>query len=306
MFVLIGPTASGKTAVACEIAKKLRVEAVSCDSMQVYRGMPLLTQAPTAAEKKRLKAHLVSFLDPSEEYNAALFRRDAKAAIEKIRKKGALPLLVGGTGLYLRALLDGLFETEKDSSKDEKYRAKLLREQEKQGGNYLHEKLSKVDAASAAKIHPNDHRRLVRALEVHHVTGKTFSEQKPLRKGLRDFFHCRIFLLDRDRQDLYARVERRVDVMLKKGALEEAKKLKGKKLSLTASMALGLREMTGVLEGKHTVKEAVELLKKNTRHYAKRQLSWFRHEKGVEFVPVAPGETPKETAKKILKLWKAQ
>ena len=271
--------------------------------MQVYRGMPVLTQAPTKAEKTRLKAHLVSFVDPSGEYNAALFRRDAQKAITKIQKKKALPLLVGGTGLYLRALLDGLFEA-KDDSKDEKYRAKLLKEQEKHGAEYLHEKLKKVDSLAAAGIHPNDHRRLVRALEVHHVTGKPMSEHKPKRSGLRDSFHCRIFMLDRDRQDLYARVEKRVDAMIKKGLMAEAKKLRRKKLGMTAAMALGLREMTGVLEGKHSLEEAKVLLKTNTRHYAKRQLSWFRHERGVEFVPVAADETPKRTAEKIVKLWK--
>lgn len=304
LLILVGPTASGKTAVACEIAKQLRAEMISCDSMQVYRQMPILTQAPTKAERARLKAHLVSFVDPAQEYNAALFRKNAQKAIEKIQKKGAIPFLVGGTGLYLRALLDGIFETPADASKDEKFREKLLHEQEKNGGSYLHDQLKKVDAASAAKIHPNDSRRLVRALEVFHTTGKSMSEQKSNRTGLRDSTHCRIFLLDRDRKDLYARVERRVDGMLRQGLLGEVKKLSRKKLSMTASMALGFREMKGILEGRHSLEEAVALLKINTRHYAKRQLSWFRHEKGVEPVAVAENEPPKKTADKILKLWR--
>ena len=303
LLVLVGPTASGKTAVACEIAKRLPVEMISCDSMQVYRGMPILTQAPTKAERARLEAHLISFLDPRKEYNAAFFRKDAQKAIEKIQKKDHLPFLVGGTGLYLRALLDGIFETQADASKDEKLRQKLLRGQEKHGGDYLHEKLKKVDAVSAAKIHPNDFRRLVRALEVRHVTGKPMSEQKSNRQGLRSTFHCRIFLLDRDRKDLYDRIERRVDAMVQKGILREAKKLGRKKLSLTASMAIGLREMTEVLEGRRSLEEAVQLLKKNTRHYAKRQLSWFRHERGVENISVMPDETPQQTAAKIIRLW---
>lgn len=270
--------------------------------MQVYRRMPILTQTPTPAERTRLKAHLVSFLDPCREYSAAFFRKDAKKAIEKIQKKGALPFLVGGTGLYLRALLDGLFDAE--ASKDEKFRSKLLDEQEKYGGNYLHEKLKKIDAVSAVKIHPNDFRRLVRALEVSHMTGKTFSEQKLHRRGIRDAFRCRIFLLDRDREDLYARIERRVDVMVQKGILREVKKLAQKKLGLTASMALGFREMKGVLEGHHSLEQAAQLLKKNTRHYAKRQLSWFRHERGVEKILVLPDESAKQTAAKIIRLWR--
>ncbi len=303
-MVLVGPTASGKTAVACEMAKHLPVEMISCDSMQVYRSMPILTQSPMKSERARLKMHLVSFLDPAKEYNAALFRKDAQEAIEKIQKKGSLPFLVGGTGLYFRALLEGIFETAADTSKDEKLRKKLLANQEKYGGNYLREQLKEVDAASAAKIHPNDFRRLVRALEIYHLTGKTFSEQKTRREGLRGIFHCRIFLLDRDRQDLYSRIEHRVDVMVRKGVLNEVKKLRQKKLGLTASMALGYREITNVLEGKSSLQEAIELLKKNTRHYAKRQLSWFRHEEGVENISVAADEIPKQIAEKIISLWK--
>ncbi len=270
--------------------------------MQVYRGMPILTQAPTKAECRRLKAHLVSFLDPSKEYNAALFRRDAKDAIEKIWKKGRLPLLTGGTGLYMRTLLYGIFE-HADDGKDEAFRKKMLRGQEKEGGEYLHEKLKKIDPASASKIHPNDHRRLVRALEVHHATGKPMSEQKPHRKGLSEDCDFRIFLLDRERGDLYKRAEKRVDAMLRKGLLKEVRRLRRKKMSITASVALGFREMSAVLDKKMEAKEAAELLKKNTRHYAKRQLSWFRHEKGVELVPVGADEKPAETAKKVLKLW---
>ena len=233
----------------------------------------------------------------------AFFCRDAKKAIEKIQKKGAMPFLVGGTGLYLRALLDGIFEDvpgSGDSGKDEKFRSKLLTAQEKHGGNYLYEKLKTVDVLSATKIHPNDFRRLIRALEVFHSTGKAFSEQKLRRQGIRDNFHCRIFLLDRDREDLYARIERRVDRMVQKGILGEVKKLAKKKPGLTAPLALGFREMKGVLEGHHSLEEATQLLKKNTRHYAKRQLSWFRHERAVEKMYVPTHETPKQTATKIV------
>ena len=304
LLVLVGPTASGKTAVACEIAKHLSVEAVSCDSMQVYRGLSLLSQAPTPREKKALKARLILFVDPSEEYNAALFRRDALLAIEKIQKKGRLPLVVGGTGLYVRALLDGLFEeTGSGRSQDDKFRSKLLSEQEKHGGHHLHDRLQKVDAPSAARIHPNDHRRLMRALEVHHATGRPMSELRPERSGLRATMSCRLFLLDRDRADLYRRIDRRVESMVRKGLLVEVRRLARRKPGRTASMALGYREMKEVLEKKMELREAVELLKKNTRNYAKRQLSWFRHEKGVESVAVGENETPKETAKKILGLW---
>ena len=304
-LALVGPTASGKTELACEIAKHLPVEVISCDSMQVYRDMPHLTQAPSAKAVKILRAHLVSFLDLSEEYNAALFRRDALTLIEQILKRGRIPLIVGGTGLYLRALLDGLFENENSlaGGKDETYRKKLLAQQEKHGGNYLHEKLKKVDAVSSLKIHPNDFRRLIRALEIFHMTGQPFSAQKQNREGIRGKFFHRMYLLNRDRADLYGRINRRVDRMLEDGLLAEVKKLQKKKLSQTAMMALGFREMCAHLEGRMTLPEALELLRKNTRHYAKRQLSWFRHERDVQTISVAQNDTAKASADKILKDW---
>lgn len=301
---MTGPTASGKTAVACELAKLIPIELISCDSMQVYKGMPILTQAPRAAEIKRLKAHLVSFLEPSKMYDAAHFRKDAERLIEEITRRKRVPLISGGTGLYLRALLDGLFDSGKDTSRNERLRRKLLKEQEKYGGVYLHEKLLLADPVSAAKIHPNDHRRLVRALEVCELSGKTFTEQKNSRRGIRDKTYCPIFFIERERQDLYDRVHARIDKMMRGGLLAEAKRVSKKKLSQTAAMALGLREMRDFMAGRTELPEAVALLKQHTRNYAKRQLSWFRHEKGVVPVPVAKEEPPKETAKKILELWK--
>jgi tRNA dimethylallyltransferase len=297
LIILAGPTASGKTQVACELAKLLPLEAISCDSMQVYKGMSILTQAPDRVVQKKLKTHLVSFLEPSKPYSAALFRENSEALIQKIHANKKIPVLVGGTGLYVRALLDGLFETA--AASDMKLREKLLKAQEKHGNNYLHERLKKVDAPAAAKIHPNDWRRLIRALEVHALTKKPFSKQKLDRKGIREDYDCRFYFLDRERADLYARVDARVDVMMKKGLAAEVKKLIKKRLSLTASQALGIKEMKAYLSGEVTKEKAVELLKTNTRHYAKRQVSWFRHEKGVEIVPVAANATAAQIAKDI-------
>ncbi len=302
LLILAGPTASGKTAVACEIARKLPIETISCDSMQVYRGMPIVSQAPTTVQKKQLRAHLVSYLDPSKEYNAAQFRKDALKKIEQIFKNGRTPLITGGTGLYLRALLYGLFEHEDDRI-DLKLRKKLLTLHEKMGAGFLYDKLRKVDAAAAQKIHPNDARRLIRALEVYELTGKPISEQQPTRKGVREQYLDPIYFLDRDRADLYTRINSRVDLMVKAGLVKEVKKLARKKLSRTASMALGLSEVGAYLDGQKTWQEALELLKQHTRNYAKRQLSWFRHEKEVRMIPVALRETPKQIAAKILKDW---
>ena len=314
----MGPTASGKTAIAIELSRLIPAEIISCDSMQVYRGMPILTQALVVHSKvpegsdpsdpKRCQrgltplTHLVSTLDPSEEYSAAKFREEAGKLIPKILKKGKTPVIAGGTGLYLRALLDGLFESpEGESVRDEAFRKKLVREQEKHGGDYLHRKLAAADPLSANKIHPNDIRRLVRALEVFHLSGKPMSVQKANRAGIRDQYDVRIFLLDRERSELYERINQRVELMMKEGLLEEVKRLRKKKLSLTAGVALGFREMSAYLEGTVTLEAAVELLKKNTRHYAKRQLSWFRHEKGVEIVPVKEKDTAKKIAGEILR-----
>jgi len=300
LLIVTGPTASGKTAVCVEIAKKSPVEVISFDSMQVYRGLPIITQAPPKrclAGTRTLHTHLVSFMDVSERYDAAQFRKDAGSLIQKILKRGRVPLLSGGTGLYLRMLLDGLFESE-GRPHDERLRKKLLAEQEKYGGDHLHQRLARVDGASAAKIHQNDLRRLVRALEVHALSGKPISQKKSERSGIRERFYCPVFFLERGREDLYARIEYRVDEMVKKGLVREVERALKKDLSQTASMALGIREIQG-----SPLKEAVVLLKQHTRNYAKRQLSWFRHEKGVVPVPVGKDESPKVTAQKILERW---
>ena len=306
-LVLAGPTASGKTEAAFELSKVIACEMISCDSMQVYRGMPIATQMPPKRITRHLKTHLVSFLSPAQEYNAALFRKEVVPLIDKILKRKKMPLLVGGTGLYLRALLDGLFESDvSEISKDENLRQRLLSEQETHGGSYLHDKLSKVDPPSAQKIHPNDLRRIVRALEVLYLTGKPMSLQKPMRKGIRNEFAPRIFFLERDRADLYERINRRVDCMMKEGLIEEVKKISRKKISQTAGMALGVREIRSYLRGEMNLDKAVELIKQHSRNYAKRQISWFRHEKDVEFIPVAEGAMAKDIANKILSSFRGE
>lgn len=300
IICLAGPTASGKTDVAVEISKKIPCEIISCDSMQVYRSMPALTQAPSKKILQKCKTHLVGFLKPEEEFNAALFCEKAQKLVTQILKKGKTPLIVGGTGLYFRTLLDGLFEAPVPLGENENLRKELLASQQKFGGNYLHDKLNKIDAAAAAKIHPNDLRRIVRALEVFYLTKKTFSSQKPNRRGIRDKYTVRLFFLDRERQELYARINKRVDRMLKQGLIAEVKRLQKRRLSKTASMALGQREVTSYLKNEKNLEEALETLKMNTRRYAKRQVSWFRHEKNVEFIKVDKSDKASATAKKII------
>ncbi len=304
ILAIVGPTASGKTEVAFEVSKLLPSEMISCDSMQVYKGMSTITQAPRSGARFP-KVHLTSFLNPAKEYSAAQFREEALGLIQRIIKEKKVPILVGGTGLYLRALLDGLFESShRGVVRDMTFREKLLKEQETHGGDYLHRQLESVDPLSAGKIHPNDFRRLIRALEVFHLTGKPISEQKANRRGIRGEYECRVFFLDRQRNELYERINRRVDHMMNKGLLKEVTGLRNKKISVTAQMALGVREMAQVLNKEISLHEAKELLKRRTRNYAKRQLSWFRHEKDIEMVPVFSQDTAKDIAKVIVKRWK--
>lgn len=301
LLILVGPTASGKTEIAVELSKHLPVEVISCDSMQAYKGMPITTQAPPKKSLSAVRTHLVAFLNPSEEYNAAIFRKEAVTCIEKILKNKKTPLIVGGTGLYLRALLDGLFEdNEKNILRDEALRKRLLSEEKIKGAGTLHKKLREVDSATAKKIHPNDLRRIVRALEIFYLSGQPFSKIKSQRSGIRDKWPHRIFLLEHDRKELYERINQRVEKMFRQGLVHEVKRLSKKRLSQTAQMALGIREVKAYLEGTLTLEQAKELLKRNTRHYAKRQLSWFRHECGVEPVTVRAGESAREIAERLL------
>jgi len=261
VIALVGPTASGKTEVAFELSKLLPLEVISCDSMQVYRKMPILTQAPSVEFLKSVKTHLLAHRDPSEEYNAALFRKEASASIEQILKRKKTPLIVGGAGLYLRVLLDGLFEmVEENTSNKEGLRQKLLEEEKNEGMGTLHKKLEAMDPASAKKIHRNDVRRIIRALEVCALTGKTFSEQKLMRKGIREEFDVKIFFLERDRKDLYERINHRVDTMFEQGVVDEVKGFLKVNLSKTAQAALGISEIRDHLEGKTSLEEAKELV----------------------------------------------
>jgi tRNA dimethylallyltransferase len=303
LLVIAGPTASGKTEIALALSKLFPIEIISADSMQVYRSMPIVTQAPSEETQKIARTHLVSFLPPSQEYNAARFRRDATSLVEDISARGNIPVVAGGTGLYIRALLDGLFDSETDAGGDEEFRQKLAAEKEEIGSEALHVKLAAVDPDSAKKIHANDTRRVIRALEVHHVTGKPFSEQKDNRSGLRAERDTVYYRLDPDRDVLYSRIDRRVDKMLATGLLEEVKALRAQPLSRTAAMALGVREMIEHFEGRLSLDEAAELLRKNTRHYSRRQLSWFRHEKDSRPVVLTGNETADETAERIAADW---
>jgi len=277
---IVGPTAIGKTRLAIKLATRIKGEIISSDSMQVYRGMAILSQAPTASERKKARHHLVGVLDPGREYNAASFINRAAKLIGSLIKRGKIPVVAGGSGLYIKALMDGLFPS---PPPDLGFRGSMQKFVRKYGAGKLHEKLAKIDPASAAKIHPNDERRIIRALEIRHSTGKTMTELKSRTRGLADRYDIRIFGLTNTRSKIYKEIELRTDRMFEGRVLGEVKRLKKRRLSKTASAILGLKEISDYLDGKCDLDTAKSLIKKKTRHFAKRQFTWFRADKRIRW-----------------------
>lgn len=278
IIFLLGPTGVGKSEFAVKLAMKIKGEIISCDSMQVYKGMTILSQYPSRELRKTIPHHLIGILKPSEEWSASDFIEKSKTIADAIIERGKIPIIAGGTGLYARAFIEGLFPS---PPKDEKLRRKIYKEAQRIGSAKIYGKLKSIDPTYAAKIHPNDIRRIVRALEVYKLTGKPISEHHRNTKGLKDEYNISVFILNRDRNKLYERINKRVDDMFRKGVVKEVKKLKGSRLSKTAKAVLGYKEISDYINGKTGRDEANDLLKMNTRQYAKRQLTWFRKEKNA-------------------------
>lgn len=298
LIVIAGPTGAGKSEVALRLARRLKGEIVNCDSMQVYRGMDIGTAKPTPAVRKKIRHHLIDILDPSRKMNAERFSRLARKAIEEIVERGKIPVLAGGSGLYLRATLRGIFP---GVGADPGLRKKLYRRLERVGSKALHARLKKVDPEAARKIHPNDGRRIVRALEVYRKTGKPISLLQKQREGLGSEYRPLWFALSLDREELYRRINTRVDGMFKKGLFGEVKRLAEKRMGLTSRRAVGYAEVLSCLKREIPLERAVELVKRNSRRYAKRQLSWFRQEKSIHWVAVSKKETADRLARQILR-----
>lgn len=297
VLFIVGPTATGKTRLSVKLARRINGEVISADSMQVYKGMRILSQAPRRAEKGGIKHHLVSMLNVSREYNVSVFRDKATAAIRSIVRRGKIPIVTGGSGLYVKALIDGLFPS---PEADMAFRKKMQAFIKRYGSSRAHKKLTAIDPASAFLIHPNDARRIIRALELHHTTGKTMTELKTRTKGLKDEFRIKMFGLIRPRADMYRHIEDRVDRMFDEGIVGEVRKLLKKKLSKTSSAALGIKEVSGYLKGEYGLDEAKDLLKKNTRRFAKRQLTWFRADRRINWIDLAK-PSPSETVSIIIR-----
>lgn len=293
IIFIVGPTASGKSDLAIKLASAINrggsaknfggngAEIISCDSMQIYKGMDIISAKPKKEALRKVKHYLISEISPTKEFSVAEYRKKALVAIDKIIKRKKIPIFVGGTGLYMSIILDGIFE---ESKVDEKLRQKLYKEAEKFGNEKLYQRLLKIDPVAAKKIHPNDLRRIVRALEVCLSQNSKFSELKQERSGLWGKYDIRIFGINTDRELLYGRINKRVADMFKQGLVKEVKKLFKLKLSKTAQFAIGIREIKDYLDGKTSLEKAKEEIAKNTRRYAKRQMTWFKKDKRIEWI----------------------
>lgn len=281
---IVGPTAIGKTALAVKLAGKIKGEIISCDSMQVYKGIKILSQVPIPQQRKKIPYHLINFLSPSREFSVARFAKMARRLIKDIISRKKIPILAGGSGLYVKGLIDGLFPS---PEADDKFREKMYKLAQRYGSRHLHKKLKVIDPGSAGSIHENDARRIIRALEIWHSTGKTMTELKKGTKGMSGSYDIRMFGLTAPRDIIYKRIDSRVDDMIRAGALKEAKKIFRKKLSKTAKAIIGLKEFSAFLGGEYDLDTATELMKRNTRRFAKRQLTWFRADERIRWFDVS-------------------
>ncbi|MEG0570342.1 MAG: tRNA (adenosine(37)-N6)-dimethylallyltransferase MiaA [Oscillospiraceae bacterium] len=285
LIAVVGPTASGKTKVAVELAKQCNGEVVSCDSMQIYKDMDIATAKPTIEEMQGIKHHLIGFLDSNEVFSVAEYVRLAHSVIKDIYSRGKMPILVGGTGLYFSSLVNNL--TFNEAQGDEKLRQSLLEYAKKNGNQALHKELEKVDEQAASLIHPNNVIRVIRAIESQKLTGKTRKENGELsREKPSNYLLCAVGLNYVNRKDLYERIDMRVDLMLKNGLLKEAQEVYKKGVCGTGTQAIGYKELFLYFEGKCLLDEAIEQLKRQSRRYAKRQLTWFLRDSSIKWVNI--------------------
>lgn len=296
VIFIVGPTGSGKTEAALKLAGLFPCEFVSADSMQVYKGMDIMTDKLPASLRRRYRHHLIDILSPSKEYSVASFCRAAEKAVRDIIRRKKVPVVIGGTGLYVQALLDGIFE---DGARDPRRRRQLERLASEKGLSFLYEKLGRVDPVAARKIDPHDAKRIIRALEVYEKTRQPISLLQKKRRGLSQKYPTLVIGLRRDRSDLYERIERRVDAMVCAGLVDEARRLLKRRLSRTAAYCIGVREMEDFLKGSASWDEAISLMKRNSRRFAKRQMTWFRKTPGIAWIDVGQGEDMACVAKKI-------
>ena len=305
LIVIGGPTACGKTGFSIKLAKEIGGEIISADSMQVYRYMDIGTAKVTPEEADGVPHYLIDEFDPDEEYNVMLFQQKAKAYMEQIWAKGKVPILVGGTGFYINALLydNDFTETDNDTS----YREECYRLAQEQGPEVLYERLKEIDPEYAAIMHANNVKRVTRALEYHYLTGQKFSEHNAEQKEKETPYDAAVIILSMDREKLYERIELRIDIMMEQGLLEEVKGLleKGYTPELVSMQGIGYKEFIPYFNGECTLEQAVTQLKTNTRRFAKRQLTWFRRQIEGLWVDMS-SSTGEEAMEEVLDYLKQQ
>lgn len=286
IVIIAGPTASGKTALGIKLAKLLNGEIISADSMQIYRYMDIGTAKPSSEEMEGIKHHLIDIINPDEEFNVALFKKYADEKINELTGINKLPIVVGGTGLYINSLTYHLNFS--DSSEDKEYRAYLSNLAKTNGNEFVYNMLIKIDPAAAKKIHPNNLKRVIRALEVFKNTGTKISEYQKETQIQESDYNFYYIGLDMPRDVLYDKINRRVDIMVNEGLVEEVNKLKemGYNRNLQSMQAIGYKEIFDYLEGDLSLEDSIELIKRNSRRYAKRQLTWFRKDPRIKWINV--------------------
>ena len=278
VYVIGGPTASGKSKLAVELAKRINGEIISADSMQIYKEMNIGTAKVTKEEMQGIKHYMLSFVSPEERYSVSAFKKDAENAIKEILAKGKIPIIVGGTGLYIDSLIYGIEFQEEEI--DNEYREHLNKIAEEQGLHKLYEEAKRIDPEAMQKISANDRKRIIRVLEIFHKTGKTKTELEKESRMKEIPYNYKVYAVTLDREKLYKRIEQRVDKMIEKGLIEEVKSILEKYSTFpTAMQGLGYKEVVEYIENKISKEEMIEKIKKETRHYAKRQLTWFRKNK---------------------------
>ena len=283
LIILTGPTAAGKTELSLMLARAVGGEIISADSMQVYRQMDIGTAKIRPEDMQGIPHHLIDVLDPAEEFHVVRFQEMAKEAIEKICAAGHIPIVVGGTGFYIQALL---YDIDFSRHEEENFRHELEAIAREQGGEVLHERLRKVDPESAEKIHPNNVKRVIRALEFYQENGEPISRHNEKERQKESAYQSAYFVLTDERSRLYERIDRRVDEMMEAGLEEEVRRLrdKGYTKELVSMQGLGYKEIFAYLDGECTLEEAKGLIKRDTRHFAKRQITWFKRERDVIWI----------------------
>ena len=301
LVVIVGPTAVGKSAIAIPLAQALRTEILTADSRQVYRGMDIGMDKPPVEQRGGVPHRLIDVVEPDQPFNVGEYRRLALAEIARLHQEGRVPLMVGGTGLYVRTIVRGLWD---GPPADWEYRHRLMDLARTEGAEALYRQLAHVDPELAARLHPRDEIKIIRGLEAHHVTGRRLSELHREHGFAEKPFSTLLIGLTRDRQELYRRIDARVEEQLANGLVEETRRLlaQGYNRHLGSMKGLGYRQIAGYLDGEYPYEEAVRLLKRDTRHFAKRQFTWFQKEPGIVWVDIQAGESTEAVVARLMVL----